>query len=998
MRLKNVKIGNQILIGIIVILVLFFTIGWVSFYQTNKIHEQTKLIYEHPLQVRRALGVLNTSIQKMRVATRDLMLAVNDEERDKAVFEMELASIDAESMFKVIKDNYLGPQKDVEEAYQAYLIWKMERNINTKLAYLGDLTSIKENVDSKGSVGSLREIMLEKINIIDQFAKNKADVTFKNSDLLNDKLNRQIILFVTIAMLITLLVYILFILYIRNPLKNLTLNTLAFSAGNYSIRNQYQSENEIGELSSAFDSLAQKIMINADLNEKTSIFSTEMVKEDESRAFFKLIMQTLMDYTGSQMGSVYLLNEQKSGFLHYFSIGMEKSNKEFFSIEELEGEFGFPILKQQINHIKNLSNSSSLKFSTVVKDFNVNEIITIPIVISSEVIAIISLATINQFDSFALQFIQKINFPFSARIEGVLAFRKIRKYAEALQNEKDNLSKLSAYNRCLIESSLDPFVTIGKDGKITDTNKATQTITGLSKDQLVGKDFREFFTDSKKAYEGYKKVFKEGFVRDYELDIKHSNGTFTPVLYNATVYHDENNELIGVFAAARDISEQKKAQHELLKLNNELNEKSNVLLRLNYQLESQKKALYEQSTELTEQNRELEIQKEQLNEVNKLKTSFLSNMSHELRTPLNSVIALSGVLSRKLETQISEEEFSFLEIIQKNGKHLLTLINDILDISRIESGREEFIISSFDLCHSINEVADMIRPQLIDKNLTLELAGGDCHIIMKSDNKKLKHIIQNIIGNAVKFTEEGKISISVKKMNRHVHILIKDTGIGIRKEDFEHIFDEFKQADSGTSRKFGGTGLGLAIAKKYAELLGGSIDVESELGKGSLFTIKLPIETTLDFGFVEEFETENVFMGMNVENLNIDSKNISILLVDDSDPAIIQMRDFLEESGFNVCVASNGNEALVQIQKNIPNGIILDLMMPELDGFDLLKMIRDDDSTTNIPVLILTAKHITKEEMNFLKRNNIFQLIQKGDINKAEFIKAVTNMVSNKNC
>lgn len=994
MKLRNVKIGNQILLGIIIILGLFIAIGWVSYIQTNRIHEQTELLYEHPLQVRRALGDLNTSIQKMRVSTRDLMLAVNDEERNKAVTEMEMATHEAEQAFEIIEKNYLGPKKDVEEAYNAYILWKIERQKNTKLAYQNDIVSVKENVTSNGSVGSLREDMLQKISIIDNFSKRKADETFKNSDLLNKKLNKQLIIYISSALLITLLIYLLFINYIRNPLKKLTQSTISFSSGNYNIRNDYQSENEIGELSSAFNQLAENIMINADLNDKTAVFATEMVQEDEAKAFFKTTIPTLLNYTGAQIGSVYLLNEEKSGFQHYFSIGMDKSNKEFFSIEDLEGEFGFPVLTHQMNHIKDLSNKTSLNYSTAVKDFNVNEIITMPIVISSEIIAIVSLATINEFNSKAVQFIQKIVFPFSARIEGVLAFRKISKFAEVIQNERDNLSKLSAYNRCLIESSIDPFVTIGQDGKITDINKATETITGLSRDQLLGQDFRAFFTDSKKAYEGYKKVFKEGFIRDYELDIKHSSGTTTPVLYNATIYHDENNEIIGVIAAARDISEQKKAQQEMLKLNNELNEKSNVLLRQNYQLESQKKALYEQSTELTEQNRELEVQKEQLNEVNKLKTSFLSNMSHELRTPLNSVIALSGVLSRKLETQISEEEFSYLDIIQRNGKHLLTLINDILDISRIESGREEFQITSFDLCASINEVADMIRPQLIDKNLTLELAGGDCNVIMKSDNKKLKHIIQNIIGNAVKFTEEGKITISVKRINKHVNILIEDTGIGIKEEDFEHIFDEFKQADSGTARKFGGTGLGLAIAKKYAELLGGSIVVESEIGKGSLFTIKLPIETTLDFDSYEGFNPESYY---NIENSvasQIDHNNISILLVDDSDPAIIQMKHFLEESGFNVYVASNGKEALIQIQKNIPNGIILDLMMPELDGFELLKLIRNDDITANIPVLILTAKHITKDEMIFLKRNNIIQLIQKGDINKAEFIKAVTNMVS----
>jgi len=216
-------------------------------------------------------------------------------------------------------------------------------------------------------------------------------------------------------------------------------------------------------------------------------------------------------------------------------------------------------------------------------------------------------------------------------------------------------------------------------------------------------------------------------------------------------------------------------------------------------------------------------------------------MSHELRTPLNSVIALSGVLSRKLKDQISEEEFSYLDVIQRNGKHLLSIINDILDISRIEAGREEFEISTFNLCNCVNDIIEMIKPQILEKNLELDLAKGDCHVEMISDVKKVRHIVQNIVSNAVKFTEKGKISISLSLENQFVHLQVQDTGIGIKKEHINHIFDEFRQADSSTSRKYGGTGLGLSIAKKYAELLGGAIKVESEENVGSLFTIILPI-------------------------------------------------------------------------------------------------------------------------------------------------------------
>lgn len=796
MKLRNVKIGYQILIGIIIIIGLFLAIGYVSYNQTKRIHNKTLILYKHSLQVRSAIGIMNSNIQSMRIATRDLMLANTPKEKDQAILDMELATFEVESMFDVIKKGYLGPASDVDEAFELYLKWKIERNKNTKLAFEGDISTIKENVKNEGLVGTLREQMLEKLRIIDETEKKSGEEIYKNSELLIQALNRQLIQFISIAILITFVIYFMFLFYIRNPLKRLTQNTISFAMGNYRARNRYQSNNEIGDLSKAYNKLAQNIMLTEDLNERTTLFFTEMVQKDDSKEFFKLTLQNLMENTNAQIGTVYLVNEQSSEFQLYFSIGLEHATKDLFSMDDFEGEFGITSITKKIHHIKDLAKHSFLKYPTIAQTYPINEIITIPILNYSEVIAIVSLGTVNQFSDTAIHFIEKIHHSYSARIEGVLAFRKIKKFAEELQNEKDNLAKLSSYNKCLVESILDPFVTIGKDGKITDTNKTTELITGLTRDQLIGADFAIFFTDVQKANEGYKKVFKEGYIRDYELAIKNINGKITPVIYNATIFKDDNNQLIGVFAIARDISEQKNIHQKLI-------------------------------------------------EDNQLKTSFLSNMSHELRTPLNSIIALSGVLSRSLTDKISEEESSYLDVIQRNGKQLLVLINDILDISRIESGKEVLEITQFNLCECINEVIEMIRPQILEKNLELETAKGDCHIVMTSDMKKLKHIVQNIIGNAVKFTEAGKIVISATQKNDFVSIEVLDTGIGIHKDNIPHIFDEFRQADSGTSRKYGGTGLGLTIAKKNTELLGGSISVESEEGKGSRFSIQIPIDSKM---------------------------------------------------------------------------------------------------------------------------------------------------------
>jgi CheY-like chemotaxis protein len=370
-------------------------------------------------------------------------------------------------------------------------------------------------------------------------------------------------------------------------------------------------------------------------------------------------------------------------------------------------------------------------------------------------------------------------------------------------------------------------------------------------------------------------------------------------------------------------------------------------------------------------------------------------MSHELRTPLNSVIALSGVLSRRLDKKIPNEEYSYLEVIECNGKNLLSLINDILDISRIEAGREEIEVIRFNLSILISEVIGMIHSQAQQKNIELLYKKGDTDLFIASDRDKCRHVLQNIIANAVKFTEKGKVEISAHKSSNNILITVTDTGIGISEKHLTHIFDEFRQADGSTSRRFGGTGLGLAIAKKYANLLGGTISVASVPGKGSDFTLTLPLQYVAENRIIEE----ETITGFNHSIRTTPHKPASglshktILLVEDSEPGIIQMKDILECSGYQLLVAHNGGEALGIVAQNIPDAIILDLMMPGIDGFEVLKTLREAESTAQIPVLILTAKHITKEELNFLKRNNVHQFIQKGDVNRNELLNAVATMV-----
>lgn len=433
----------------------------------------------------------------------------------------------------------------------------------------------------------------------------------------------------------------------------------------------------------------------------------------------------------------------------------------------------------------------------------------------------------------------------------------------------------------------------------------------------------------------------------------------------------------------------------IIAANNTLNLSKKLAVQ-NQELETQKAELSAQSFEFMQQNKLLEVQKIQLNEVSRLKTNFLANMSHELRTPLNSVIALSGVLGRRLTEKIPAEEYSYLNVIERNGKNLLAIINDILDISRIESGKEEIELRKINVNSLITDLIDTLMPQAKQQNIELLQIDFDSKINILTDSHKLRHVLQNIIGNAIKFTEKGFVEVSVLESEKNIIIKIKDTGIGISEDNLPHIFDEFRQADGSTSRKFGGSGLGLAIAKKYATILGGEITVSSTLGKGSQFEVILPIEFNNTENKIIEPEEIVTFHPAALQTPLASTSNASIktiLIIEDSEPAIIQINDLLIGNGYEVMIARSGEEALAITNQRIPDAIILDLMMPIMDGFTVLNRLRSREETYNIPVLILTAKQITKEELTLLKSNHIQQCIQKGDINLSELLFAIKSMV-----
>ncbi|MDK9707161.1 MAG: response regulator [Desulforhopalus sp.] len=436
------------------------------------------------------------------------------------------------------------------------------------------------------------------------------------------------------------------------------------------------------------------------------------------------------------------------------------------------------------------------------------------------------------------------------------------------------------------------------------------------------------------------------------------------------------------------------------KLTGELQQNNQELQAQQEELQAQTEELRQQTEEIRAQNIELEQQRLVVLEASRLKSQFLSNMSHELRTPLNSVMALSRVLTMQAKEKLSDEELKYLEIIERNGKNLLTLINDILDLAKIEAGRMDIRPRPFSLALTIENLIESLKPLAAEKNIQLHHDIPENLPPLDSDEIRVSQVLQNLLANAVKFTAAGSVTVSVKSTDGKAAVRITDTGIGIAAGDLPHIFDEFRQVDGSSARRHEGTGLGLAIAHKAAQMLGGDIAVTSTLGVGSTFTLSLPLSWQGNQVASEPQLTWQPSLekpaSKTVTIANDATAMPRILMIEDNEAATIQVRSVLESNGYAVDIARGGQDAFDFVGHTIPDGIILDLMMPDIDGFAVLEKIRGRAETSGIPVLILTAKDLTPEDFKKLSANNVQQLVQKGDIDQHSLLRQIRTMLGGK--
>jgi methyl-accepting chemotaxis protein len=585
MYLRNLRIGTQLRLGLGLILVLVLALGALAWVQASQLWAQTQGLHDHPFTVSRALARAELDAERMSRHMKNLFLLQNDLQVATSLQAIEVADADAERQIAVLRDRYLGPSEDVAVLQDEWVKWDALRTETVRLFQAGETAAAAERVRP----GGIQELQAEAVRIslqrIDDFASRKATQFYQAAAAQRDAMAYNLAVLVALILLLSLGVAWLLLAGIKGPLTELTAITEQFRAGRMDVRSQYAGANEFGALAASFNAMAEAIQTQVQIDRNVAQLADVMLREEDVHAFCRELLKALLTHTGSQIGAVYFLNEAKTAFEHFDSIGLGPGARAPFSATELEGELGAVLATRQIQRITGIPADTRFAFAAVSGEFKPREILTIPVLTEQEVTAVVSLASVRAYDAVAIRAISDVWSVLTARVNGVLAFRKIRDFAAQLEQQ-------------------------------------------------------------------------------------------------------------------------------------------------NRELEEQKRELAAQTAELTEMNAELEMQKRQLDEANRLKSAFLSNMSHELRTPLNSVIALSGVLNRRLAGKIASEEYGYLDVIERNGKNLLALINDILDLSRIEAGREEVSIAQFPMRALVGELVAMLEPQAQEKGI--KLASLDSHVSSRS--------------------------------------------------------------------------------------------------------------------------------------------------------------------------------------------------------------------------------------------------------------------------
>ena len=666
-------------------------------------------------------------------------------------------------------------------------------------------------------------------------------------------------------------------------------------------------------------------------NQKTvSALLSKIPLTDQLNQFLELILEKALELTESPAGSMALSENGEMKFVT--SRGLSKRFAENKSWSVIPGGLTDIIIRnKEIVAINDTLKVDYTRNNPALINEKIRALLACPVILRDEVIGILY---IDDFKPRQFSERQKASLNLLAALIGICIDRF------DLMRKTEDL-KLESFN--LMEASNDMVFITNPSGVITVFNDKVIGMLGYSDQYVTGKNISSLIKDD--LWKELKSnLDRKSELIDHEVTLIGSGGRQAEVMLNALSLKDSKGESSGLIFIFRSLKEEKD-------LKKSIKEKAKELEDLKLNLE---KKVVERTEQLEKINRELEY-------ANQLKGRFIANMSHELRTPLNSILGFSDVLLDRTFGNLTENQERYIKNVYTSGKHLLELINNILDIAKIESGKFEMVYETFLIDEVIGNVINVMKSLAEDKFIEFFVSIGEGISTITADRVKLKQILYNLLSNAIKFTPEGgMVKIDVMKEENteklyagsipgieFIRFSVQDTGIGIDPEDKERIFDEFEQASTSFSKTYGGVGLGLALTKKLVELHGGIITVESNLGEGSTFAFWIPVTSPV----VEMPESENIeAISLNFPWMKEEAPLILVVEDDLSTSELLTLH--LSQAGYKVAHAFNGEEAMEKARKLQPFAITLDVLLPKKDGWEVLQELKGDQTTSHIPVII----------------------------------------------
>ncbi|HEW97259.1 MAG: histidine kinase [Candidatus Parabeggiatoa sp. nov. 3] len=833
---------------------------------------------------------------------------------------------------------------------------------------------------------------------------------------------------------------------LRQVIENIVQTSQGLATGQLREQPDTEYQGDFVQIKNALDSAATTLAKTTAHNTKQDWLKTGQTELNETmrgeqtlNTLTQNILNYLANYLNAQVG-VFFLGEGEY-FKLVSSYAYKQRNHNANALKLGEGLIGQAALeKKSILFCQIPKEHINMSIHSGLGESLPQDIFVLPLIYADQVLGVLELAAVRSFNASEIELLDLVadNIAITlntaqSRLRMQALLEQSQQLTQTLQTQQQEVVEREERIRAIVDTVIDAIITIDERGIIESFNKSAEQIFGYAKSEAIGQNIKILMPDPHRSqHDQYlNNYFRTGNAKLIgqvrEVVGQRKNGNDFPIEISIAEMQLNNQRLFT--GIVRDITARKEAEQALQEQQEELRSTNEELQSQSEELQVQQEELRQTNEELEERTRELERQKEdirdkhlalensqqslktkakELEQASQYKSEFLANMSHELRTPLNSLLILAKLLSENKSGNLTDKQVKYTQTIYSAGSDLLALINDILDLSKIEAGKMVLHLENLPLPILLDNLEQQFRHVAQEKGLDFKItADDDLPEVLRTDQQKLQQILNNMLSNAFKFTEKGEIKVAIRNASVHeltqnslhgletlkeqtvLAISVSDTGIGIPKEKQHILFQAFQQVDGSTNRRYGGTGLGLSISRQLALLFGGELHLESETGKGSTFTLYLPENApTLQ---TDTAQPDPISIPQSTEEIKsldttkksldttpaqpaaktleplLDDRNTlqptdkSVLIIEDDRQFSHILMEVAQESGFKCLIAEDGQTGLQLVEDYSPRAIILDIGLPQMDGLRVMEKLKEEPKTRHIPVHFMSAYNQPRE-------------------------------------